>query len=199
LIPVLGTLKTDPDVASTPKPKAKSYVPPKRMVKQVDPGDMKPWFTSLPDVDDEVDMSIVKLAKQKLENKRLSSLILAETYLNRLKAKQVFSDTIPVSFMRQQKTAAAKPTFAVQTPIIKISLDDLGGWSTKNLDHDDNLQVSTSEILHPVDAHEKMYRATWSPSASTPTPTKTMPKVKILALYNLKFDLNIFVHVYLKL
>lgn len=62
--------------------------------------------------------------------------------------------------------------------------DELDGWITRNkaFNDQDNAQMSSSELLHPVESSENVFPPMWRPSSSTSLFTIENQKVTITVI-----------------
>ncbi|XP_045168712.2 uncharacterized protein LOC123531637 isoform X2 [Mercenaria mercenaria] len=129
------------------------------------------------------DDSMIKLAKQKLEHSLLTTRALEETYLSMAKAKKIINDCKPAGHWKDRNESNENKTSIsnVEAKGIHtgtIILDELEGWKTKNkafIDQE-SVQVSSSELLHPVESSEMLGSPLWTP-ASSASHFKSTPEI----------------------
>lgn len=105
-------------------------------------------FDNKPLSDEE--MNIVTLAKAKLDDKMLSNLRFDQSVRERFNTSLTDSEQSLVKKVNHRKRQLAQKA-RQKTPDVQ-TLGDLDGWATANKlnDDSDNIQFSTSEILHPA-------------------------------------------------
>ncbi|KAL4222950.1 hypothetical protein ACF0H5_018991 [Mactra antiquata] len=120
----------------------------------------------------EQDLSIVRLAKQKLEQRLHKSFAMDEAYLNKLKSRRTISETQSRTKVVDRfdiKDSGLTDEWPRLNKVYKKHADDFEAWETSRHHFDDHENIESSEFLHPIDSSEKIYGVPmWTPASSTP-------------------------------